>query len=248
MSQITKKLLVVTGVFSIIFILSCKHEPFPGPTPLNKTVDTSTTHPVDTTHKDTVTRVTGSPCSKDTVYFTNTILPLIISSCASPHCHDATTHHSGYTLTSYSGIMRLVVSGNPNSSKLYTILSATKKRMPPAGPLSATQKNDIYTWILQGAKQNTCTDNSTCDSTNVKYSVNIAAIMSGNCTGCHSASIASGGITLDTYSGVAAVGQNGQLMGGILGTLARMPQTGNPLSSCDIAKIRKWISDGMPNN
>ncbi len=120
--------------------------------------------------------------------------------------------------------------------------------MPPAGPLTSTQKTDIYTWILQNAKENTCTDNSTCDSTNVKYSANIAAIMSGNCTGCHSASIASGGIKLDSYSGVTAVAQNGQLMGGILGTLARMPQTGNPLSSCDIAKIRKWISDGMPNN
>ena len=142
MGRLIKKLIFLAGILLVVFVISCKHEPFPYVP--KKSVDTVTTHVVtDTTHKDTVPQVVGSPCSKDTVYFTNTILPLIISNCASAHCHDAISHHSGHNLTTYAGIRAIVSPGNPSSSKLYTILSSTKKKMPPAGPLSAEQKNEI---------------------------------------------------------------------------------------------------------
>jgi hypothetical protein len=242
-----KKTIVLLGILALIFILSCKHEPLLVPT--QPKTDT-TKHTVDTTHKDTThidtTKKTGG-CSPDTVYFSNTILPLIISSCASKGCHDAATHKEGYTLTSYSGIMRLVSPGNPSSSRLYTQMNGSKKIMPPSGKLPAAELAEIYKWIQQGAKNNKCTE-ATCDSLNVTFSGSVAPILNTYCIGCHKSSLASGNITLDSYTGASTVAKNGQLMGGLTGNLIRMPQTGGSLSTCDLGIIRKWVADGAPNN
>lgn len=235
-----KKMILLAGVAALIFALSCKHDPFPVP---GKVVIKDTT-----THKDTTHHHGTSNCSKDTVYFSNTILPLIISSCASPGCHDANSQQGGYVLTSYSGIMGMVRPGNPTGSRLYNILFSTDDKMPPNSSLTAAQEAEISTWIQQGAKQNKCTDSSGCDSINVKYTANIQPILSANCIGCHNAGLASGGVALDSYTGVQIVANNGQLVKGVTGVLSRMPKYGNPLSVCDIGMIRKWVNDGAPNN
>ena len=113
--------------------------------------------------------VTGGTqtCSSDTVYFQNKILPLLISSCAKSNCHDAATQQDGVELTSYQKIISTgdVDAGDPNGSKLYRVLNETdpSKIMPrpPSSPLTQTEKDLIYKWILQGAKNNACND---CDT------------------------------------------------------------------------------------
>ena len=41
---------------------------------------------------------TTSNCNPDTVYFQNTILPLVVSSCATTGCHDQKSHKDGVVL------------------------------------------------------------------------------------------------------------------------------------------------------
>lgn len=192
------------------------------------------------------------PCSIDTVYFQNKVLPLLNSSCAMSGCHDAITHKEGINLTTYGNIMTTggVRPGNPANSKLYKVLNQTGgDRMPPP-PMAAftqAQKDIIYKWILQGAKNNACND---CDSTVFTYAGAISPLMTNYCKGCHNPSSAGGGIDLSMYAGVRSVALNGKLMGSIThqpGYIA-MPQGGNKLSDCKIIQVQKWVNAGSPNN
>lgn len=61
-------------------------------------------------------------CSPDTIYFEQSILPLIISNCALSGCHDSKTAREGYDYTNYKGIMKSVNKNSPSKSELYTIL------------------------------------------------------------------------------------------------------------------------------
>jgi mono/diheme cytochrome c family protein len=91
----------------------------------------------------------------------------------------------------------------------------------------------------------------TCDTSAVKYSVDILSIMSANCNSCHSGTATSGGgIKLDSYTGLKTYATNGQLLNSLLqnGIVAAMPQGGAKLSDCDINKVRSWINNGTPNN
>lgn len=92
---------------------------------------------------------------------------------------------------------------------------------------------------------------ATCDTTAVKYSVDMLSIMSANCYSCHSGTASSGGgIVLDTYTGLKTYANNGQLLNSVLqnGSVPAMPLGGAMLSACDINKIRAWINKGTPNN
>ena len=189
-----------------------------------------------------------STCSPDTVYFANTILPLINSSCATTGCHDAISHAEGVTLTTYSQIMSLVSPFNAGSSKLYTVLSNNgENRMPPAGPLTSTQIANIQKWINQGALNNQC--NSGCDSSIFTYSGAVSVIMNTYCVGCHNSASLGGGIDLSSYTAVKAAAL-GRMMGSInhLAGYSAMPKGGNKLSDCQIAQIQKWIQAGTLNN
>jgi mono/diheme cytochrome c family protein len=194
----------------------------------------------------TVTPPPVGNCSPDTVYFQNTILPLINSSCAMSGCHDATTHKSGVTLTTYANISGLTKPGNPASSKLYTILGS----MPPSGytKLTAAQKASISTWITQGSKNNSCT--AGCDTTLFTYSGAVAPIFATYCVGCHSATLASGGVNLSTYAGAQAAVAGGKLVGDIswASGFNAMPVGGTKLAACQITQITKWVNAGAPNN
>jgi hypothetical protein len=55
---------------------------------------------------------------------------------------------------------------------------------------------------------------------------------------------------LDTYARVKTVADNGKLMGVITHAngFPQMPKGGNKLSDCNIAKIKKWVDAGAPNN
>ena len=91
---------------------------------------------------------------------------------------------------------------------------------------------------------------SVCDTTIVTYSASVNPVITAYCTGCHSGPNAPSGITLDTYIGVKAQVTNKKLLGVVTHSsgFVPMPQNGNKLSDCNIAKIRVWIATGAPNN
>ena len=93
---------------------------------------------------------------------------------------------------------------------------------------------------------------TTCDTTNVIYSITIRGILQTNgCLSCHSGSGAAGGnIALDNYNSVKVYAANGQLYGSINQDpgLAPMPQGGNKVSDCDLSKVKVWINAGILNN
>ncbi len=187
-------------------------------------------------------------CSHDTIYFRNSVLPVIISGCAKTGCHDEATHKASITLENYSQIVSHVIPFDPQGSKLYKVLfSNSGERMPPGTPLVIDQKSIIYWWIAQGAFNNKC-DSAGCDSTNVTYAASIAPICAAWCTGCHGGSNPANGLSLETYDEVAACANSGRLMGAIRHEtgFSWMPKGGEMLSPCDINLFQKWINIGKP--
>jgi hypothetical protein len=225
----TSQFLIIIALLFLI-LSGCKHE---------------STVPLANLASDS-THYKGVGCNKDTVYFYNTIGPLIITGCASMSgCHSGNGGEAS-SLTNYSNIMRYVTPGNPNSSRLYTVLGSSMPRKPYA-LFTTTQKALVSTWIQQGAKNNGCIDTS-CDTTTVTYSGTLATIFSTNCIVCHSASSTST-TKLDSYTGVKAAVTAGRILGAIqhLSGYLPMPQ-GSSLSVCNINKIKAWIHKGSLNN
>ena len=196
------------------------------------------------------------PCDPDTTYFQNTVLPLIVSNCATAGCHDQITHKKGVILTDYASIINTakVKPGNPSGSKLYKVLFGGDMRdddimpPPPASPFNSDQKKIIYDWILQGALNNRC--DGGCDTTIVTFSGTVWPLMQTWCMGCHSGSNAGGGIPIENYNNLVTIANNGKLMGTITHSAgySPMPKSSDKLSDCQIAEIRIWIEDGTPNN
>lgn len=95
---------------------------------------------------------------------------------------------------------------------------------------------------------------STCDTTNIRLSVELNAIMTANCFRCHSsanAAINGGNYNLEDYSTIKNAALDGLILSSILqdNKLAPpMPQDGGKLSDCDISKFEAWINQGAPNN
>jgi len=185
-------------------------------------------------------------CDPDTVYFGNTILPLLVSNCAMPGCHN----HGELDLTSYASIMNsgIVKPLHPNTSKLVRVINGGGEEAMPPSPYSALtsdQINSIKTWIDQGAKFNTCIG---CDTVNYKFAADIWPILNTNCYGCHNNNNPGGNIYIRNYADVQAMVLDGSLMGSLLGNgYALMPKNSNGLQSCKITQIQKWINDGAQN-
>lgn len=91
---------------------------------------------------------------------------------------------------------------------------------------------------------------SNCDTTNVTYSLSVVPILSANCYGCHSGNTPIAGFRFDSYANLKPFADNGVLLGSINHDpgFSPMPKGGTKLSACNIAKIRKWIAAGSPNN
>ena len=158
----------------------------------------------------------NSTCSPDSVYFQQQVLPIFVSNCSLSGCHDAASHQDGVVLTSYNSIINTgrVHPGNPGNSDVYKKITDpdNSDRMPPAprNRLPQQQVDLIRTWILQGAKNNSC-ENSSCDVSAVTYSISIRNIISAKCLGCHSGTSAGGGYDYSTYMGVKARVNDGKL-------------------------------------
>ena len=194
--------------------------------------------------------ITVSTCDPDTVYFQNTILPLVVSSCATTGCHDQASHKDGVILTDYASIIKTgeIKAGDPNDSEFFETLTDDGDDLmppPPYDPLNSEQIQVIETWIEQGAKDNSCIDG--CDTSNVTFTGQIWPMMESYCTGCHSASAPGGGIVIADYSDMVSLAENGSLMGSIRWETgyAKMP-TNQQLSECSISQLQKWINEGFP--
>ena len=192
-------------------------------------------------------------CSPDTVYFKQTILPLVTSNCAKSGCHDAISHKEGVILTDYTNIMREVKVSSPASSDLYKCLNKTgDERMPPApaAEFSLSNKALFLKWIQQGAKNNSCSNTANCDTVNVTYTASVAPILKTYCVGCHSATSPSAGVDLSTFTGVKVQAANGRLIGSITHAVGYkpMPSSTSKLGSCEINQIQVWITKGTLNN
>ena len=89
-----------------------------------------------------------------------------------------------------------------------------------------------------------------CDTAIVTYSGTVNPIITANCTGCHSGTNAPLNINLDLYATVNMQALNGKLLGTITHSqgFSPMPKNAPRLNDCNIARIKKWIDAGAPNN
>lgn len=175
---------------------------------------------------------------------------LLVTHCAGTGCHNSQDKEKGFDFTNYDGVMKAVKAKHALQSELYTVLNRTgEEQMPPNYSLSKEEKAMIKNWINNGALNNSCVV-QTCDSSQITYS-KVSKVLQANCTGCHNKNNVSGGIVLDTYSGVlASQNNNNRLLGSIQHETgySAMPKFTAQLSACDIRLIEKWVETGMPNN
>lgn len=79
-------------------------------------------------------------------------------------CHDAQTRAEGVRLDYYKAVMQTgdVKAGRPEDSEIYEVCleSNAYKRMPPPprSALTANQREHLRRWILQGARNNDCSN------------------------------------------------------------------------------------------
>lgn len=246
-----KILLVLLPLGICLLYQSCKHDPFlvEGP------ADGGGLAPIDTSGNGNIDTLGfgGIPCNPDTVYFQNEILPLLSSTCAQPGCHDAATAQDGVMLTDYFNIMSTgeVQPFDPNDSEIYEAItdSDPEDRMPPEGeePLTADQIQLIFTWIAQGAQNNSC---SACDTAEVTFSNTIHPLVEIKCQGCHSGAQPSANLSLLDYTDISTIALSGALLSSVTGTnsFTQMPFNANPLPACEIDLIEAWVAAGAPDN
>jgi len=192
---------------------------------------------------------TGHPCSPDSVYFANDILPLLVSNCSTSGCHDQASAQEGVVLVDYASIISKVHPGDAANSKLYKVLIRSDERMPPPpASLTTAQIQSVQTWINQGALYNVC--DAPCDTLNVTYSQSVWPVIQTNCTGCHSGANPGAGIVLTDHATISAAAATGKLYGSVahLSGYAPMPKNASQLSECNVAAIRIWIENGTPND
>lgn len=231
-------------VIMLMMIASCKHHP--DFLPLIGGNGGGVINP-----PDTIVIINPDPCDPDTVYFTNTILPLLNSNCAISDCHDAISHEDGVRLYDYSHIMQQVTAGSLNNSDLYEAITETNNDIMPPSPyneLTSEQIGLIATWIQQGAKNNACTED--CDPAGFSFAQNIEPIIDLTCSGCHSGSNPSGNLTLDTYEQIKTIALDGRLMHSLNATngFTIMPDNTTGLPECNITQFQNWVDAGAPNN
>jgi hypothetical protein len=235
-------LIVLMG---LAIIPGCKHTP-----PFVEIIDDGGGGPPDTTW------VNPDPCDPDSVYFYNTILPLLVSNCALEACHDAVDPEEDVELYDYAHIMQEVDPGDPWNSEIVEAITESDpdKIMPPLppdgnGPLDQADIDLIVQWIQQGAEDNECV--ADCDpNAAVTYSGTIYPIIDNACQGCHSGTNPEGGLSLVTYAQISANALSGDLMNSLLGTngFSLMPDNTTGIPQCNIDQIAAWIDAGAPEN
>jgi hypothetical protein len=236
-------------VLMALTIDSCVHElPFPDTEPGNN--NPPSTPPT-----------TSVFCSSDTVYFQQTILPLVTTLCGKSGCH-GTANRKEFQLvfndasSSYNAIRsRFVSTSNPTSfARLTSTLNEMAGKNEPGfvAPTSL-QLTTLQTWIAQGSKNNNCAG---CDTTKFEYNANIKVILSTFCVSCHPSPGSSKIPNLTTATAIQSEVTNfpGRFLGAIMHVapynteVTKMPQGRAKLPDCYIKQIKKWVEAGAPNN
>jgi uncharacterized membrane protein len=211
--------------------------------------------------KDTKCDSTGAvtqTTNADTICFSQSVLPILRSSCGITGCHDAITNKEGYTLVSYATLTQRsgsIVPFNPGASRIFSAMTnGGEDIMPPTGALPAAQIELFRKWIAQGAVNSDCPQLS-CDTTGtISFASQVWPIIQNNCLGCHGATNPSGGVSLTNYTQVKSYADNLRnstpvILGAIkqLPGFFSMPPSGK-LDDCTIRKIELWIQQGKQNN
>jgi hypothetical protein len=94
--------------------------------------------------------------------------------------------------------------------------------------------------------------NSSCDTTNVTYSVTVVSILANNCLSCHSSAAVArgdgGGFVLDNYANVKSQAASISAAINQTGANSPMPKNGSKLKACLITQFDIWFRKGMLNN
>ncbi len=244
-----KSILIYGGLIScgiLLSVASCVHEL---PVPVSTTTGTTTS---TTPAGGTPTSSVLVTCSTDTVYFNNSILPLINSVCGKSGCH-GTSNRNAFSLASYSYIQsRLGTSNKLNKALQEMANKLTDNPSLNYNPPAADQLALLQKWIAQGAKNNSCNG---CDTTQFTYSAIVSPIINTYCKGCHNGPSGSLGVDLSSITAIQSEIANnpGRLLGSIQWTAPytgakQMPAGGSQLPACYITQIKKWIAAGAPNN
>ena len=88
-----------------------------------------------------------------------------------------------------------------------------------------------------------------CDTSSVRFSVEIKNILNAHCASCHYGNATGGdGLKLETYEEVKSAAENKIFLESVISDINPMPQNAPRLSACKINQIRAWINQGMKNN
>ena len=128
------------------------------------------------------------------------------------------------------------------------------KPMPPSSPLSQADIDKITNWV-KGCRPYGNVIHTVCDtSAAMSFSTDIVPILSANCTnGCHD-NVGLGHALLtatDLQNDTFLLFNNNTYLGySLIDTVPskRMPLGRPRLSDCQIAKIRRWVTEGANNN
>lgn len=228
-------------IFSIffIFLFACKHEAI---------------IPDD---YDPNALIEDEFCDSNVVYFEQQVLPILLSTCAVPECHDAAKASTkNVVLTSYISLINSSEAwddADPLKTDFWDVIFDGDMPLPSSGKeLSNEQKDLIREWLAQGAKNNSCKTES-CDTTNVTYNNQIVKIIESHCKGCHSGTNPQVGVSLIDYTSVKNIAEfqvdSSSLLFGVVNHsdgFVKMPYNQSKLSDCKITAIKKWIDGGMP--
>lgn len=207
------------------------------------------------TAPETSTPETTPEKTESKICFSRDILPIFQANCALSGCHDAISREDHVDLSSYAGVMASkegegIRPGRPDKSEIYE--SITEKDLedrmppPPQAALAPESIEKIRKWIEEGAKDEPCESNPTCNTTGLGYAKEIAPLFTRSCVGCHNPSLPSGGVRLDTLELIKQTDASGKLMPSIRHDAGAkpMPPQGPKLSDCEISQITQWIKDG----
>ena len=88
-------------------------------------------------------------------------------------------------------------------------------------------------------------DPDICDTLNITFTGSVMPIFQANCLGCHSGSNPYYGLDLTNFEHLAAVVNNGSLIGSVKHAdgFYPMPKAGAKLTNCDIKIIEIWAND-----
>jgi hypothetical protein len=92
---------------------------------------------------------------------------------------------------------------------------------------------------------------TSCDTTNVTFSVTVVSLLNNSCYSCHSNNTAAAmgnNIRLQDYADVKA--RNVAVAGSMkhTGSYSPMPKNGGMVNSCSINQFDIWVRNGMLNN